>query len=85
MEVSGQLHSPAALLQGKEPLGTHWIEGWVSPRAGLDAVERGKSLDLIGNRTFFFFSLCFYYVSSSCWLHSPISMLKVKVKFSLGA
>jgi hypothetical protein len=29
MEVSGQLHA----------LGTHWIGGWVGPRAGLDAVE----------------------------------------------
>jgi hypothetical protein len=37
--VSGQLHAPAALLPGKTP-GTHWIGGWVGPRAGLDAVVR---------------------------------------------
>jgi hypothetical protein len=29
MEVSGQLHAPAALSQGKIP-DTHWIGGWVS-------------------------------------------------------
>jgi hypothetical protein len=31
MEVSGQLHAPAALPPGKEPPGTHWIGGWVGP------------------------------------------------------
>jgi hypothetical protein len=30
LEVSGQLHAPAAL-----PPGTNWIGGWVGPRAGL--------------------------------------------------
>jgi len=34
MEVSGQLHVPA----------THWIGGWVFPRAGLEAVVSRKSL-----------------------------------------
>jgi hypothetical protein len=28
--------------------GTHWIEDWVGPRAGLDAVERRKFLTLPG-------------------------------------
>jgi hypothetical protein len=42
MEVSGQLHTPAALLPGKEPPGTHWIGGWVGPRAGLDAMVKRK-------------------------------------------
>jgi hypothetical protein len=42
MEVSGHLHPPAALLQRKEAPGTHWIGGWVGPRAGLDDVEKGK-------------------------------------------
>jgi len=37
MEVSGQLHAPAALYEGKAPR-NHWIEGWVGPRAGLDTV-----------------------------------------------
>jgi hypothetical protein len=37
MEVSGQLHSPAAL-----PTVIHWIGGWVGPRAGLNAVEKRK-------------------------------------------
>jgi len=33
MEVSGQLHCT---------LGTHWIGGWVGPRADLDAVVKRK-------------------------------------------
>jgi hypothetical protein len=43
MEVSGQLHAPTALPPLKQPPGTHWI-GWVGPRVGLDAVEKGKIL-----------------------------------------
>jgi hypothetical protein len=39
--VSGQLHPPAALLQGRDP-GIHWMGGWVGPRAGLDAVVKKK-------------------------------------------
>jgi hypothetical protein len=38
-EVSGQLHAPAALPPGKSP-GTHFIGGWVDPRAGLDDMEK---------------------------------------------
>jgi hypothetical protein len=37
MEVSGQLHDPAAL-----PPSTHWTGGWVGPRAVLDAVVKRK-------------------------------------------
>jgi hypothetical protein len=33
MEVIGQLHAPAVLPSGKEPPITHWIGGWVGPRA----------------------------------------------------
>jgi hypothetical protein len=39
MEVSGQLHAPAALLPSERAHGTHWTGGWMDPRAGLDAVE----------------------------------------------
>jgi hypothetical protein len=42
MEVSVQLHAPAALPAGKEPLVTHWIGGWVGPRAVLDAMMKRK-------------------------------------------
>jgi len=38
--VSGQLHVPAALPPGKVPSGTHWLGGWVNPRAVLDAVVK---------------------------------------------
>jgi hypothetical protein len=47
--VSGQLHAPAALLPRKEPPGTHWMGGWVGPRASLDDVE--KIYDPTGTRT----------------------------------
>jgi hypothetical protein len=44
MEVSGQLHAPAALPPRKEPPppGTDWKGGWVGPRAVLDAVVKRK-------------------------------------------
>jgi hypothetical protein len=42
MEVSGQLHAPVALTPGEKAPGTHWIGGWVSPRAVLDAVVKRK-------------------------------------------
>jgi hypothetical protein len=45
LEVSGQLHAPAALTPGKSP-GTHWIGGWVDHRAGLDNSENRKFLTL---------------------------------------
>jgi hypothetical protein len=42
MEVSGQLHTPAALLPGKESLVPIKIGGWVGPRAVLDAMVKRK-------------------------------------------
>jgi hypothetical protein len=39
---------PAALLSGKDPPGTHWIGGWVGPRASLDDMEKRKFLTLPG-------------------------------------
>jgi hypothetical protein len=42
--VSGQHHAPAALYpRGKKP-STHWIGGWVGPRADLDTEARRKIL-----------------------------------------
>jgi hypothetical protein len=41
MEVSGQLHDPAALPQERAP-STHWIGRWVGPRAVLDTVGKRK-------------------------------------------
>jgi hypothetical protein len=42
MEVSGQLHTPAALPPRERAPGTHWIGGWVGPGAILDAVVKRK-------------------------------------------
>jgi hypothetical protein len=46
MGLSGQHHAPAVLYPGKRAPGTHWIRGWVGPRAGLDAGARRKILCL---------------------------------------
>jgi hypothetical protein len=34
------------LYPGERAPSTHWIGGWVDPRAGLDDVEKGKFLTL---------------------------------------
>jgi hypothetical protein len=47
--VSGQLHAPAALPPGKSP-GTHFMGGWVDPRAGLDDMEKWKFFTLPGRK-----------------------------------
>jgi hypothetical protein len=46
MGVSGQHHALAALYPREKTPGTHWIGGWVGPRAGLDADAREKILCL---------------------------------------
>jgi hypothetical protein len=42
MEVSGQLHAPAALPPTEIAPGTQWIGGWVGPKAVPDAVMKRK-------------------------------------------
>jgi hypothetical protein len=44
MEMSGQLHASATLPPEERAPGTHWIGGWVGPRARLAAVEERKIL-----------------------------------------
>jgi hypothetical protein len=39
---------PGRLTPGERAHGTHWIGGWVGPRAGLDDVKKGKFLVLPG-------------------------------------
>jgi hypothetical protein len=46
LEVSRQLHAPAALSPGKEPNVVTGVEDWVSPRTGLAGMERRKILPL---------------------------------------
>jgi hypothetical protein len=43
MEVSCQLHDPAALPPRERAPGTHSIGGWVGPREGLDTMVKVKS------------------------------------------
>ena len=38
MEMCGQFHAPAAL-----PPGTQWLAGWVRPRVGFNAVQKGNT------------------------------------------
>jgi hypothetical protein len=39
---------PCRFTPGERTPGTHWIGGWVGPRAGLDDVENRKFLTLPG-------------------------------------
>jgi hypothetical protein len=40
---------PGRFTPGEGAAGTHWIGGWVRPRAGLDDVEKRKFLTLPGS------------------------------------
>jgi hypothetical protein len=40
--LSGQRQAPAVLYPQGKAHGTHWIGGWVGPRAGLDTEVRRK-------------------------------------------
>jgi hypothetical protein len=42
MDVGCEIHAPGPILPGKYPA-THWIGGWVGPRAGLDAVGKTET------------------------------------------
>jgi hypothetical protein len=39
---------PCRFTSGERDPGTHWIGGWVGPRAGLDAMEKRNILHLPG-------------------------------------
>jgi hypothetical protein len=39
---------PGRSTPGERATGTHWVGGWVDPRAGLDDVEKRKFLILPG-------------------------------------
>jgi hypothetical protein len=42
MEVSGQFHIPGRFTPAERTPITHWIEGWVGLKAGLDSVKKKK-------------------------------------------
>jgi hypothetical protein len=44
---------PCRFTPGERAPGTHWIRGWVNPRAGLDDVEKRKFLTLPGLKLLF--------------------------------
>jgi hypothetical protein len=46
--MSGQLDAPGRFTLGERAPGTHWIGGWVGPRASLDGAEKRKFLTLPG-------------------------------------
>jgi hypothetical protein len=39
---------PSRFTPGEKAPATHWIGGWVDPRAGLDDIEKRKFLTLPG-------------------------------------
>jgi hypothetical protein len=39
---------PSRFTPGERVCGTHWIEGWVGPRSGLDDMEKREVLLLPG-------------------------------------
>jgi hypothetical protein len=46
--MSGQLYAPGRSTPSERATGTHWIEGWVDLRAGLDNLEKRKLFTLPG-------------------------------------
>jgi hypothetical protein len=42
MDVSSQFHAPANSPPGERSPGTHWIGGWVVPKAGVDFEKHRK-------------------------------------------
>jgi len=42
MEVSGQIHRPATFTPRERAPNSHFIGGWVAPRASMDVVVRRK-------------------------------------------
>jgi hypothetical protein len=50
MKMSGQFHALDALLPQERAPSSHWIGGWVGPRASLDTEEKRKisTLSLTG-------------------------------------
>jgi hypothetical protein len=48
--MSRSLYVPVTLSSEMKP-GTHFIWGWVGPRAGLDVVEKGNTFSLVEIRT----------------------------------
>jgi len=42
---------PGRFIRGETVPSTHWTGGWLNPRAGLDAVAKGKFPAPGGNRT----------------------------------
>jgi hypothetical protein len=76
MDMSCQHHVLAGLLPGKclLPLRSHWIGGWVSPRAGLVAVANRIIPAPAWNRTVVVHPVAW----SLYWLSYPYVKLKVE-------
>jgi hypothetical protein len=48
VEAEWSVSRPGRFTPGEREPGTHWIGGWVGPRAGLEDVEKTKFLILPG-------------------------------------
>jgi hypothetical protein len=59
---------PGCSVQGNVP-GTHWIEGWVSLRAGLDAVKLRKYLAPAKNPTLGVLPRARRYIGKNEWVY----------------
>jgi len=86
MEVSGQLHAPAAVSPGKNP-GTYWVGGWVDPSAGLDVFGRTEeSFAVTGLWTTYRSTLSLFYVPATLF-RLPVIFFgcnkKVRIKLSV--
>jgi hypothetical protein len=72
---------PGRLTPGERSLATHWIGGWVGPRAGLDAVEKRKFLvcrELNPGRPARSLSLCrLSYLNSGSWMLHGVQQLAI--------
>jgi hypothetical protein len=84
MDVSGQLHTPAALNPGEGVPGTHRIGTWVGPRASLDAVEKRKFLhcrelsqSIFPYQTDLDFTIMYYSINYVCSISTTIGKPRI--------
>jgi hypothetical protein len=68
MEASGQLHVPTVSPPGKEPPGTHCIEGCVRPRTGFEYMSNLRPVILEKSRNAWSRGSCQYSDWTTGWM-----------------